>query len=109
MTQTKTLAMTLIGSLLVAACGGTGDQSTSDEEGGEDYSGSDNNSGGPDEDDAGADVLPTYPTQHPRIYVEKHRARLTAALTANTSAATRLRTVVDSWVAGTDVYAFQAW
>ncbi len=101
--------MVLLGSFLLASCT-TGDQSTSDEEGsGDNYSGSDNNSGGPDEDDAGADVLPTYPTQHPRIYINKHRDRLTAALDANTSAASRFRTVVDSWVNGVDVYAFSAW
>src|SRR5215213_3187418 len=107
MTQTKTLAMALIGSLLVIGCG-SGDQSSSDE-GGDNYSGSDNNAGGPDQDDEGADVLPTYPTQHPRIYIEKHRARLTAALTANTTAATRLRGEVDRWVGGADIYAFQSW
>jgi hypothetical protein len=100
--------MALIGGLLAVGC--AGDQSTSDEEGtGDNYSGSDNNAGGPDEDDAGADVLPTYPTAHPRIYIDKHRERLTAALAANTSAATRFRTVVDAWVGGDDVYGFEAW
>jgi hypothetical protein len=108
MTQTKTLSMVLIGGLLAFGCSG-GDQSTSDEAGGDNYSGDDNNSGGPDQDDEGADVLPTYPTQHPRIYINKHRERLSASLSANTSAAMRFRAVVDSWVGGTDVYAFQAW
>ena len=61
MTQTKTLAMALIGCLLAAGCT-TDDKSTSDEEGGDLYSGDDNNSGGPDPDDEGGDVLPTYPT-----------------------------------------------
>jgi hypothetical protein len=108
MTQTKTLAMMLIGGFLAAGCT-VSDKSTSDEEGGDNYSGTDNNTGGPDEDDEGADVLPTYPTQHPRIYIEKHRERLTASLTANSSAATRFRDVVDRWVGGADVYAFEAW
>ncbi|HEY5952169.1 MAG TPA: hypothetical protein VIV40_42015, partial [Kofleriaceae bacterium] len=109
MTQTKTLTLVLlIGGLLAAGCGSNTDQSSSDEPG-DNYSGTDNNAGGPDEDDAGADVLPTYPTQHPRIYINKHRDRLGAALAANTSAASRFRAVVDRWVAGTDVYAFQVW
>jgi hypothetical protein len=108
MTRTMTtIAVAVIGSLLAAGCSSSGDQSTSDE-GGDNYS-DDNNAGGPDQDDEGADVLPTYPTQHPRIYVNKHRERLTAALTGNTTAATRLRDVVDRWVGGADVYAFQAW
>ena len=34
------------------------------------------NIAGPDMDDDGADVLPTYPTQHPRIYIEANKARL---------------------------------
>src|SRR5262245_41585206 len=85
MTQTKTLAVVLAGGLLAVAC--TSDQSTSDEGGSEGgYSGTDNNSGGPDEDDGGS-VEPTYPTQHPKIYIEKNRARLKASLDANSSAA----------------------
>ena len=72
-------------------------------------SGSDNNSGGADEEDEGIDVLPTYPTQHPRIYVEANRARLTAALAANTPEATRFRNVADRWVNGENIYEFRTW
>jgi hypothetical protein len=106
--------MVLVGGLVAAGCA-TSDQSTSDGDGTGDgagdgtSTGTDQNAGGPDEDDAGADVEPTYPTQHPRIYVEKNRARLKAALDANTLAASRFRSTVDGWVAGTHVYGFQAW
>ncbi len=113
MTQAKTLATALVASLLMAACGsGTIDPSPSDdsEEGsGDNYTGTDNNSGGPDEDDVGGDVEPTYPTQHPRIYIEKHRERLTAALDAHTPAAERFRSTVDGWVAGTEIWGSQTW
>src|SRR5215510_428778 len=101
MTRTKALAMLLLGGFLATGCG-TSDKSTSDEGGdddsGDNYSGTDNNSGGADVDDEGADVLPTYPTQHPRIYIEKNRDRLKAALAAGTPAATRFRDTVDRWV-----------
>jgi hypothetical protein len=84
---------------------GTGDGSGS---GGQDYSG-DNNSGGPDMDDEGMDVMPTYPTAHPRIYISANKARLQAALTANTPAASRFRNTVDNWVNGTSYWGFSAW
>jgi hypothetical protein len=92
----------------------TGDDTTTDGSGsgsgsdGQDYSG-DNNSGGPDMDDDGMDVPPTYPTAHPRIYIAKNKARLQAALTANTATASRFRTKVNSYVAGQDIWGFQAW
>ncbi len=54
-------------------------------------------------------VLPTYPTQHPRIYLTPHRARLLTALTANSPAASRFKAKVDAWVAGADIWGFQAW
>jgi hypothetical protein len=97
---------------MVACGGGASDPTTpgdDDGSGGDDYAGTDNNSGGPDEDDAGADVEPTYPTQHPRIYIEKNRARLKAALDAHTPAAERFRTTVDGWVSGTEIWGFQVW
>src|SRR4051812_5969374 len=50
---------------------------------------------GVDPDDT--DTLPTYPTEHPRIYLTPNRARLEAALAANTPAASRFRSKVDSW------------
>src|SRR5262245_42365932 len=60
-------------------------------------------------DDPPDNTLPTYPTQHPRIYLGTQRARLEAALAANTPAATRFVAKVDQWVAGTDLWGFQAW
>ena len=54
-------------------------------------------------------VLPTYPTQHPRIYLTPQQARLEAALAANTPAATRFKAKVDTWVGGGDICGFQAW
>ncbi len=86
---------------------GGGDGSGSGDEG-QDYSG-DNNSGGPDMDDDGMDVEPTYPTAHPRIYIAANKARLTAALTANTPAASRFKNVVDNFVNGTNYWGFEAW
>jgi hypothetical protein len=38
-----------------------------------------------------------------------NRARLTAALTAKTTAATRFKASIDSWLGGADVYNFQNW
>jgi hypothetical protein len=52
---------------------------------------------------------PTYPTAHPRIYLTPNRSRLNAALTARTSAATRFKSIVDTWLGGGDVYNFSAW
>ncbi|MEJ7603824.1 MAG: hypothetical protein WKG01_38415, partial [Kofleriaceae bacterium] len=52
---------------------------------------------------------PTYPTEHPRIYLTPNRARLEASLAANTPAATRFQAKVDQWVGGSDLWGFQAW
>jgi len=54
-------------------------------------------------------TAPVYPTAHPRIYLTPNRARLKAALDSSTTTAARFRRTVDSWVAGSDVYNFQAW
>lgn len=117
MTQAKYLSTAFLGALLIAGCTGGGGGPGGDQGGsGDNYSGdgsgsgsgSDNNAGGADQDDAGA-AQPTYPTQHPRIYIEANRARLKASLASNTRAATRFRTTVDNWVNGTDVWGFQVW
>jgi hypothetical protein len=71
----------------------------------------DDGSGGDDDnppDDAPI-TDPVYPTEHPRIYLTPHRARLEALLTANTPAAAKFKTKVDQWVAGADIWGFQAW
>lgn len=115
MTQAKTLSMALVGTLLMAACAvddkspSSGEGGGGDSGGGGQYSDEDNNSGGPDVDDQDADVQPTYPTQHPRIYLGPNRARLKAALDANTPAATRFKQTVDGWLDGGSVWGFQVW
>ena len=50
---------------------------------------------------------PSFPEQHPRIYLPAHKDRLVAAL--NGPAAKRFIEIADRWVAGEDVYAFPAW
>lgn len=112
MTQAKTLSVALVGWLLSVGCTAEDPATAGGDDGnggGGDYSGEDNNTGGPDVDDEGADVEPTYPTEHPRIYIAANRERLKAALDAGTPAATKFKAVVDGWVAGNDVWGFQIW
>jgi hypothetical protein len=96
----------------LAACGsnpaqpGNGDGSGSNPDGG---NGNGDGGSGGGSGDAGMDVGPTYPTQHPRIYLAPNKARLQAALAANRPAATRFRGIVDNWVAGADYWGFSAW
>jgi hypothetical protein len=52
---------------------------------------------------------PVYPTAHPRIYLGPNKARLAAALNSNTPAASKFKTRVDSWYAGTTIWGFEAW
>jgi len=54
-------------------------------------------------------VAPVFPTAHPRIYLTPNRTRLTAALSANTPAASRFKTLVNQWAGGGDVYNFSLW
>jgi hypothetical protein len=54
-------------------------------------------------------AAPVFPTVHPRIYLTPNRARLKAALTASTAAATRFKNQVDQWVGGADIWGFSAW
>lgn len=61
------------------------------------------------EDEGDADVEPTYPLDHPRIYLTPNRDRLVAALDARTPAATRFQSKVDAWVGGTSIWGFRAW
>lgn len=68
--------------------------------------GTDNNAGGSDD---GADTTPTYPAQHPRIYLPRNKTRLQAALAANTQPAARFKSVVDRWVSGASIYGFDVW
>ena len=82
--------------------------------GGDDGGGAGTPDGGAGSDPTGPDpadtnTQPTYPTQHPRIYLGPNRARLSAALSANTPAAARFKGKVDQWVGGADLWGFAAW
>src|SRR5664279_1631103 len=71
--------------------------------------GDDTGSAGSAGSDAGSDTsMPTYPDAHPRILLGTRKADLQAALAANTPAAVRFRTVVDSWIGGNDL-GLSAW
>jgi len=99
--------------LLLAACGSndTG-QGTNDDPGGDAGGGGGGGGGGtgdPADQVVDDPTLPTYPTAHPRIYLTPNRARLEAALAANTPAASKFRSKVDQWVGGADLWGFQAW
>jgi hypothetical protein len=54
-------------------------------------------------------AAPIFPTAHPRIYLAPNRARLTAALSARTPAATGFKATVDEWMAGADIWGFETW
>ncbi len=132
MTRAQTLSVALSLGFFVSACSvdaESGEQTTQGE--GNEYSGDGVDDGfddgfGAGEDGAGEgggeddgtgtgpdamddNVQPTYPTQHPRIYLGAHKARLQAALSANSGAAQRFKSVVDSWVGGANHWGFQAW
>src|SRR5258706_16250217 len=55
----------------------------------------------------GGDGGPSFAKDHPRVYVQAEKDRLTAAL--GTPAGMRFKTAVDKWVGGADIYAFPAW
>ena len=57
----------------------------------------------------GGEDGPDYATAHPRVYVERNRDRLKAALAANRPAAVRFKELTDRWVSGTNIYGFSAW
>lgn len=87
---------------LLAACTGSLTDGTNH---GSDYAGSDTSQGS----DAGSDTsMPTYPSAHPRIVLGSRKADLQAALAANTPAAARFKTVIDSWIGGNDL-GLSAW
>jgi hypothetical protein len=115
--------VTLLGTLLGSGCAtesGTsaaGDDGATDGTTGTDPTGPDGTGTATGSDAMGTmppsaptnNALPVYPTQHPRIYLTPNRSRLAAALTAKTSAATRFKSLVDQWVAGSDIWGFSAW
>ncbi len=107
----NTAALLLL-TLVMGACGTSDSSQPGGDDEGSGFSGPNGGGGtgdpsGPDPDDDG--VLPTYPAQHPRIYLGTNKARLQAALTANTVPAARFRAKVDQWIAGSSIWGFQAW
>jgi hypothetical protein len=104
MARIKTRSLALGMFLIVGACTGG-----SDDDDGQDFGGSGSDPGDPGGTDPEDLVEPTYPTEHPRIYLAPNRARLEAALQQNTPAASKLKAKVDAWVAGTEIWGFQAW
>ncbi|HRC55143.1 MAG TPA: hypothetical protein PKU97_04425 [Kofleriaceae bacterium] len=52
---------------------------------------------------------PDYATAHPRVYLERNRSRLEAALTTEKPAAVRFKALADRWTSGTNIYGFSAW
>jgi hypothetical protein len=101
MATQKNLTAVLLGSLALAAC--TTDSGT----GGDGATGTSGDGTGATTSDS--NTLPVYPSVHPRIYLTPNRARLTAAINAKTSAASRFKANVDQWLGGADIWGFQVW
>ena len=105
----NTTAIALLLALTSAACGGGGGGGAGGDDQGSGFSGpngsDDPNAPDPDDDN----TQPTYPTAHPRIYVPANKARLNAALSANTPAASKFKAKVDQWLSGSSIWGFQAW
>src|SRR5262249_8787530 len=77
--------------------------------GGSDDTGSTGGSDTPGGSTTTGSTTPVFPTAHPRIYLTPNRARLSAALSAGTPAATRFKSIVDQWIGGADLWGFSAW
>src|SRR6185312_9568554 len=90
---------------LVAACGGSNGGGSGD---GSDV-GTNNGDGSSAAPGTGSDTTPVYADAHPRIYLAANKARLAAAFAAQTPAAVRFKQLVDTWMAGGDVYEFPRW
>src|ERR1044071_7286880 len=52
---------------------------------------------------------PEFSSDHPRIYINSHKAALADALAKNQPAAMRFKASVDRWVGGADVYNLSPW
>src|SRR5882672_3113253 len=107
--QNKLTAAWILGFLI--SCGTSPDTGSS---GGQDPTGTDTGStDGSDTPGGTGDTtgttMPVFPTAHPRIYLTPNRARLAAALSAGTPAATRFKSIVDQWMGGADLWGFSAW
>ena len=103
-------AFTLVACGLLAAAGCTTNLDTNPAgDPGGDYGGSGTGSGTGSGSDEEVDTsTPTYQTDHPRILLPSRKADLQAAMAANTPAAVRFKTVVDSWLGGNDL-GLSAW
>lgn len=107
--------MLLLALTVTAGCGvepedgEIGGEGGGDEVGGEGGDGTGTGSDGMGITDPATITLPVYPTAHPRIYLTPNRARLSAALTARTPAATRFKSNVDQWLNGASIWGFEAW
>ena len=120
MRRAKTLSVAFLIASITGACSGSSN-SADDAAGGDDGTVSGGDDGGPPGGDDGGGPLdggpdvdddntpPSYPTEHPRIYLGKNKARLQASLAANTTAATRFKQSVDQYVNGGDLWGFEAW
>ena len=62
-----------------------------------------------DDDSPGPDGGPGFPLEHPRIFITANRDRLVADLASQQPGAMRFKAIADRYVAGEDVYGFQAW
>jgi len=101
-----TIAM-MLGSMILCGCTS---QSETDNGGTTAGSGSAGSAGdGIGVPGADGNATPVFPTAHPRIYLSPNRARLAAALSANTPPATRFKALVDEWIAGADIWGFESW
>jgi hypothetical protein len=97
------------GLLLAAACTGSITSSSSGTAGDDDGTGSTGSNANTGSDTDPVDTTtPTYPTAHPRIMLSTRKTELTATMAAQTPAAVRFKTVVDSWIDGNDL-GLSAW
>ena len=100
MTHSRSISLALLLMAGLGGCGDSGSQTNGDNGSGPPYSGSNGSGNGMGNDDGNGDtdpsanVDPTYPTQHPRIYIAANKQRLQASLSANTPAA---KTFKSSW------------
>jgi len=72
-----------------------------------DVDGGTNDDGGTDDVDGRQD--PVFGDAHPRIYLERNRARLVAMLDSGAPGATRFASSVDAYVGGSSPWDFQPW
>ncbi|MBX3158924.1 MAG: hypothetical protein KF773_23360 [Deltaproteobacteria bacterium] len=113
MTQAKVFTFCMIVGLAGCAGASAGDDDPGNPNpggpGGPTDPGGPGGSGDPGHPNPPPHVEPTYPTQHPRIYISAHKDRLQQSLSSGRAAATRFRTVVDGWLGGNMYWGAEAW